>query len=69
MMANEVSIGRLVFDIPGLQPEQAARLAEQIGTGLAGLKGEFGTLSVTLDEDGSQPLAPRIVAALRQQIG
>ena len=68
-MADEVSIGRLVFDIPGLQPEQAARLAEQIGSGLAGLKGEFGALSVTVEEDDPQRLAPRIVSALRRQIG
>ena len=68
-MAGDVSIGRLVLDIPGLGPEQAARLAEQIGQGLAGLSGEFGTLAVTVDDGDPGGLAARILAALRQRIG
>jgi hypothetical protein len=66
---GNVSIGRLVFDIPGLAPEQAARIAEQIGSGLVGLSGEFGTLTVILDESEPERLASRVLAALRQRIG
>jgi hypothetical protein len=68
-MAGDVSIGRLVLDVPGLGREQAARLAEQIGAGLAGMSGEFDMLSVTVDEGDPDRLASRILVALRQRIG
>jgi hypothetical protein len=68
-MNGNVSIGRLVFDIPGLAPEQAARIAEQIGRGLLGRSGEFSTLAVTVDEGAPDRLASRVLAALRQRIG
>jgi hypothetical protein len=54
--------------VPGLAPHQAARIAEQIGRGLAGLSGEFTTLSVTLDDAGPDRLAAQALAALRLQI-
>jgi hypothetical protein len=69
MMRGNVSIGRLVFDIPGLAPKQAARIAEQIGHGLSGHSGAFGTLVVTVDASEPDRLASRILAALRQRIG
>jgi hypothetical protein len=69
MMRGNVSIGRLVFDMPGLAPEQAARIAEQIGHGLKGRSGEFATLMVTVDETEPDRLASRVLAALRQRIG
>jgi hypothetical protein len=68
-MNGNVSIGRLVFDIPSLAPEQAARIAEQIGRGLIGLSGEFSTIAVTVDEVEPDLLAARVLAALRQRIG
>jgi hypothetical protein len=68
MMAEKVTIDRLVFELPGLGPHQAARIAEQIGSGLAGLSGEFTTLTVTLDDAGPDRLAARALAALRLQI-
>jgi hypothetical protein len=68
MMAEKVTISRLVFEVPGLAPHQAARIAEQIGRGLAGLSGEFTTLIVTLDDAGPDRLAPHALAALRLQI-
>jgi hypothetical protein len=68
MMEGDVTIGRLVLDIPGMDAGQAARLAEQIGRGLAGRSGAFGTLTVTVEE-GPGALAERILAALHQRIG
>jgi hypothetical protein len=68
MMAGDVTIGRLALDIPGMDAAQAARLAEQIGRGLAGRSGAFDTLAVTLEERPGE-LAQRILAALHQRIG
>lgn len=69
-MAEEVNIGRLVLDIPGLEAEQAGRIAAQIAEGLIGFSGEFDLLSVTLDDVGDlETLAARVLAALRQQVG
>ncbi len=68
MMRGNVTIDRLVFDMPGLAPEQAARIAEQIGHGLQGHSGEFGTLVVTVDEGEPDRLASRVLAALRPRI-
>ena len=68
MMAEKVTIDRLVFEMPGLGPQQAARIAEQIGRGLAGLSGDFATLTVTVEEAGPDRLAAQALAALRPQI-
>jgi len=68
MMAGKVTIDRLVFEMRSLEPHQAARIAEQIGRGLAGLSGDFATLTVTLDDAGTDRLAAQAIAALRQQI-
>jgi hypothetical protein len=68
MMAEKVTINRLVFEVPGLAPHQAARIAEQIGRGLAGLSGEFASLTVTVDEAGPDRLAAQALSALRLQI-
>jgi hypothetical protein len=65
MMAEKVTISRLVFEVPGLAPHQAAQIAEQIGSGLSG---EFTTLTVTLDGAGPDRLAAQALAALRLQI-
>ena len=71
-MADDVSIGRLVLDLPGMSAEQAARLAEQIGHGLMGRSGAFETLTVAIGDgpdEGPDGLAARILAALHQLIG
>jgi hypothetical protein len=69
MMADQVKIGRLVLDVPGLEPGQAGLVAEQIAEGLIGLSGDFDRLAVTIDECDIEQLAVRVLAALRQQIG
>jgi hypothetical protein len=68
MMAEKVTVDRLVFEMPGLAPHQAARIAEQIGRGLAGLSGNFATLTVAVDEVEPDRLAAQALAALRLQI-
>jgi hypothetical protein len=67
-MAGDVSIGRLVLELPGMDAGQAARLAEQLGRGLAGRTGTFDTLAVTV-EGGQDRLAERILEALHRRIG
>jgi hypothetical protein len=76
---DDISIDRLVLEIPGLTGESAAGLAHKIGAQLATAEtgaGEFQQLSVTLDDDsvnakdaGHERLATSIVAALLRQIG
>jgi hypothetical protein len=80
---DDISIDRLIIDIPGLSPQQGAALARQIGEQLAASTvgaGEFQTLTITLD-DGEAAQAPpgsaarqgrlasSIAAALLRQIG
>jgi hypothetical protein len=67
-----VTIDRLIFDVPGLTPGDAAALAKEIGERLsvAGLSGERARLGVTL---GTAPmnqreLADRIVVALMERL-
>jgi hypothetical protein len=68
-MTDDVSIDRLVLDIPGLNAEQAARVARRVGERLAGASGSFDTLSVTVEDGDPERLADRIVAALLRRIG
>jgi hypothetical protein len=71
-MTGELSIDRLILDMPGLDAEHAVALAGRIGEGLADSSGDFASLSVQLDSvPGETPerLAARIVAALLQRIG
>jgi hypothetical protein len=69
---GEVTIDRLVFDIPGLDPTQAAALASDVAERLAraGLAGEHARVGITLGPvGGSQAeLAARITAALMQRL-
>ena len=68
---NDVHIDRLVFDIPGLDPAHAHRLAEGIAAALAmsGASGQHEKLEVPLALPGATPdLAQRIVAALMQRL-
>jgi hypothetical protein len=73
---DEISIDRLVFEVPGLTEKQAQDLAHRVGEGLAAQSmpsGNFGTLTVDLnDQAGSHDiprLANAIVDALMRQVG
>lgn len=73
---DDISIGRLIFEIPGLTPGEAAEVAKQVGEGLAASSvsaGSFETLTVDLnDQAGSRDvprLARAIVSSLARQIG
>lgn len=74
-----LTIGRLVFDIPGLDAEGARLLAQQVGAGLAeipmaglpaGGPRRIERLSVNLAPGaGAQAQAAAIVSAVRGQLG
>jgi hypothetical protein len=81
---DDISIDRLILEIPGLTAAQGKELAQQIGAQLAASTagpGTFQTLSVRLQADAHatasnpasaahpQRLATQIVAALLRQIG
>ena len=74
---DEISIERLVLDIPGLSPDAAHDLAQQVAAGLAtapkpAQAGSFDSLTVSLDgfDRGNLPrLADAIVQSVMRQIG
>jgi hypothetical protein len=76
---DDISIDRLILEIPGLSAEQGAELARQIGEQLATCgtaSGDFSSVAITLEPEavGSgnrspQRLATAIVAALLRQVG
>ncbi len=73
---DEITIDRLMLDIPGLTPRQAREVAERVGAGLAAAKpsgGRFDALPLELDArtpTGDLPrLADAIVHALLTQMG
>ena len=71
---TDVSIGRLVLDIPGLDAAAAREVALGIAEGLAGagLTGEHAAMPLILDPRPGEPparLAARIVQSLLQRIG
>jgi hypothetical protein len=75
---DDIYIERLVLDIPGLTTENAKELAKRVGDKLAEEKkkpraGEFGTLTVDLNEQATSRNLPRladeIVSSLLRQIG
>jgi len=70
--AAEVTIDRLVLDIPGFDPAQAAGLASDMAERLAraGLSGEHARIGVTLGPLGvsQAELGARIAAALMQRL-
>lgn len=79
---DEISIDRLVLDIPGLNAAQARDLGQRIGKGLAAAKtadntsftrADFDVLAVDLNDlpinTGIPRLAEAIVSALLIQIG
>ena len=74
---DEISIDRLIFDIPGLNAAQARDLAQRVGEGLAGAasntEGTFDALAVDLNYPATSENIPRlaesIVRALLTQMG
>lgn len=71
---NQVSIDRLILDLPGMDAEAARALALGIAEGLAGagLNANHAGLSVTVEPAlAAQPqrLAAHIVQTLLQRIG
>lgn len=79
---DEISIDRLVFDIPGLNAEQARDLAQRVGAGIADASTRenaafngtrFDALAVDLNDlaarQGVPRLAEAIVSALLIQMG
>jgi len=79
---DEISIDRLVFDIPGLNAAQARDLAQRVGAGIAAAStrdetafksAKFDALAVDLNDlamrQGVSRLAEAIVSALLIQMG
>jgi len=74
---DEISIDRLIFDIPGLNVEQARDLAQCVGEELAvavsNTEGFFDALAVNLNSPATRASIPRlaesIVRALLSQMG
>jgi hypothetical protein len=67
---SDITIDRLVLDLPGVSPARAASLAQGIGERLAmsGLTGEFAQVNVTLASGDGAELAQRIAAALMERL-
>jgi len=72
---DDVSIDRLVLNVPGLSAEQAQNLATRVGMGLAtapAAPGSYGTLTVELNDEAItrdvSRLANAIVALLLDQM-
>ena len=75
-MMDDISIDRLVFEVPGLTQNEAKELARRVGEELAAKStgvGNFGVLTVVLDQKAETHdfarLANEIVSSLLRQIG
>jgi len=70
---DDISIDRLILEIPGLDAEQGRELARRIGEQLAAADagpGDYQTLSITLDPATPHDrLATAVTAALLRLIG
>jgi hypothetical protein len=73
---DDISIERLIFNLPGFDAGQAQELAQHVAKGLAATPlrcGNFGTLVVELNERAACSDVPRlanaIIESLREQIG
>ncbi len=74
---DEITIDRLVLDVPGLDARRGRGLAQQIGKGLAAASPKPGTLTrISVDRWATRPrsrkcprLAARIVELSLGQIG
>jgi len=70
---DEISIDRLVFDIPGLNAAQARDLAQRVGAGIAAAStrentafngARFDALAVDLNDLAARQGVPRLVEAI-----
>lgn len=64
---DDISIDRLVFDMPGLTEKQAQDLAQQVGQGLAAAKmppGDFGSLTIDLNDQALSHDLPRLASEI-----
>ena len=73
---DDITIERLVLDIPGLSVPEAKELSERVGKGLAAAspeEGNFGMLTIDLNEQAISRNLPRladmIVESILRQIG
>jgi len=73
---DDISIDRLILDMPGLTAGEAKELAQKVGDGLAAAtapSGSFETLTVDLNDQAGSRNVPRlanaIVSSLLRQIG
>ena len=71
---TDVTIDRLVLDLPGMSAEAARALALGVAEGLAGaaISGDFDSLSVNVDPSAAKTpadLSAHIVQTLLQRIG
>jgi hypothetical protein len=74
---DDITIDRLVFDLPGLNAQQAEEVSKMVGNKLAEAPpkqgGEFGSLTVELNEQAASRNLPRladeIVNSILRQIG
>jgi hypothetical protein len=64
---DDISIDRLIFDLPGLTPEQARDVARKVGESLAALAkapASFDTLRVDLNQQADGKDVPRLANAI-----
>ena len=73
---DDISIDRLVLDLPGLGSDEALELAKQVGEKLAAASpkpGRFASLTVDLNEQARSRDLPRladaVVESLLEQMG
>jgi hypothetical protein len=73
---DDISIDRLVLNLPGLSADEARQVAKQVGEKLAAAKpkaGRFPTLTVDINEQAVSRDLPRladaVVESLLEQMG
>ena len=72
-MSRDVTIDRLILELPGVDAAAARTIALGIAEGLAGsgIDGEHATLSTTVNATSAEPrrLAAEVVETLLERIG
>ena len=64
---DDISIDRLVFEVPGLTENEAKELARRVGEELAAQSigaGNFGVVTVDLDQNAAGHDIPRLANAI-----
>jgi hypothetical protein len=72
-MMDEISIDRLVLEVPGLSPDAAGELAQRVGAGLSAANtsraaGSFRRLQVNLEGPYNGDDIPRLADAIVQSV-